>query len=81
MPVYEYRCLECNTDYDVYHKSTTSQEDISCPECKSEKTTKKLSVFAASVHGNAPVFDGNCSDGSCAPQYGGGCAGGMCGLN
>lgn len=79
MPVYEYRCLECNTDYDVFHKSTTSSEDITCPECHSAKTTKKLSVFAASVPQGSSDF-GSCADGSCAPQTSG-CSHGNCGCN
>jgi len=37
MPIYEYKCSECNTKFDVMHKSTSIHEDVHCPACDSTK--------------------------------------------
>lgn len=81
MPIFEYQCSDCNSKYEVLHKSTSSQESVECPECGSDRNKKLFSAFSASVS-NTPSF-GGCADGGCsvpAPPAGG-CAGGMCGLN
>jgi putative FmdB family regulatory protein len=81
MPIFEYKCKECDSKYEVLHKSSEKQEDIFCPNCKSAKHIKLVSSFSANVQGSSD-FGGGCSDGSCGmPSYGGGCANGMCGLN
>ena len=45
MPIYEYICDECKTEYEklVLAKS----EKVSCPKCGSAKKTLQLSTFAA----------------------------------
>jgi putative FmdB family regulatory protein len=80
MPVFEYKCKDCETKYEVLHKSSEKQEDIYCPSCRSAKHVKLISSFSANVSGSSDF--GGCSDGSCGMPYsGGGCANGMCGLN
>ena len=37
MPIFEYQCKDCNTKYDVLHKSFEKTEDVFCPDCKSKK--------------------------------------------
>jgi len=80
MPIFEYKCKDCETKYEVLHKSSEKQEDIICPNCSSAKHIKLISSFSANVSGN---FDfGGCPDGNCGMQSPGGCcANGMCGLN
>ncbi len=81
MPIFEYKCKECNTKYEVLHKSAENKDDVFCPECKSPKHEKLLSVFSSSNSSSSSDF-GGCSTGSCGiPSYGGGCSNGMCGLN
>ena len=80
MPIFEYRCQECSTQFEVLHKSTVNQEDVSCPECKSGNNKKLLSSFSASMGSSSS--DDNCAAGTCGlPAPAGGCAGVMCGLN
>jgi putative FmdB family regulatory protein len=78
MPVYDYRCTDCNKTYDIYHKAQEVKEDVICPSCGSTNHKKLMSVTQVSMGG-----DSGCSDGSCNPYGGGGggCASGMCGLN
>lgn len=82
MPVFEYRCKECNTKFDVLHKSYNNQEEVVCPKCKSKDNKKLLSSFSASVSGSSEHTFGGCENGNCgfSDQHGG-CASGMCGLN
>lgn len=82
MPIFEYRCSDCNSSFDILHKGAENQDLIQCPECDSRNAVKKFSTFAASVSsGTSASFDAGCSTGSCdVPSYGGGCASGMCGL-
>ncbi|MGE5399542.1 MAG: FmdB family zinc ribbon protein [Ignavibacteriales bacterium] len=83
MPIFEYRCNECNKKFEILHKSSTHQEEVVCPECNSKNNKKLLSSFSASVQGSSTAsYAGDCSTGSCRfADQAGGCASGMCGLN
>ncbi len=81
MPVFEYRCSECSTKFEVLHKSSASQDEVTCPSCHSAKNKKLLSSFSASVQGSSSKSQGGCESGNCDNPYSGGCASGMCGLN
>ncbi|MBA4407044.1 hypothetical protein C0389_07210 [bacterium] len=81
MPIFEYKCNDCNKKFEVLHKSSTNLEEVICPECQSKNHKKLLSSFSASI-GSSYDSGSRCSDGSCGvPSFGGGCANGMCGLN
>lgn len=72
MPIYDYRCDECGTTYDVFHKVREVDEDIVCPSCKSAKHTRLLSAPSFNM-GSQPERRPSCADGNCC--------GGACGLN
>jgi putative FmdB family regulatory protein len=46
MPIYEYQCLACEADFEELVRSSEAAE-IQCPRCKSQKVSRRLSVFAA----------------------------------
>jgi putative FmdB family regulatory protein len=78
MPVFEYKCTACNSKFEVLHKSSVNQEDVSCPDCDSKSTKKLFSSFSPSVHTHeSPCSQGNCN----MPSPGFGCPGGSCGMN
>jgi putative FmdB family regulatory protein len=79
MPVFEYKCSSCNTKFEVLHKSSVNQEEVSCPECESHKITKLFSSFSPSVQSHS--HESACSTGNCNIPSSGGCSNGMCGLN
>ncbi len=82
MPIFEYKCNDCNKKFDVLHKSSTNLEEVICPDCQSKNSKKLLSSFSASMSSSGYEGGSSCSDGSCGvPSYGGSCANGMCGLN
>ena len=48
MPIFEYKCKQCNNKFEVLHKSSVNQEEVNCPKCNSTENKKLLSSFSAS---------------------------------
>lgn len=80
MPIFEYRCQDCGTKYEVLHKSSENKSDIICPSCNSLNNRKLLSTFSASMSESANSGN-SCATGNCDVPSAGGCASGLCGLN
>lgn len=80
MPVFEYKCKDCGSKYDMFHKSSLNQEEVTCPKCGSTKNKKLFSAFAT-ANSSEGDFSSSCASGNCSTDYSGGCASGMCGLN
>jgi putative FmdB family regulatory protein len=69
MPIYEYACKKCGSEFETLVRSTTVPQ---CPDCRSTELDKKLSVFAT-AGAEAAVAEGPC--GSCGHPGGpGSCA-------
>jgi len=47
MPVYEFRCLDCERTFEVLVEGALFPEGLRCPRCRSDRVERKLSVFAA----------------------------------
>jgi putative FmdB family regulatory protein len=47
MPVFEYKCSDCNEKFEVLHRSSLEQTDVSCPNCNS---SNHKNFFLHSVH-------------------------------
>ncbi|HTP79228.1 MAG TPA: zinc ribbon domain-containing protein [Bacteroidota bacterium] len=75
MPIYDYRCGECGSTYDVLHKTREIETDVICPSCGSARAVKLMSVPAAVTRTQSagPRQD------SCA--LGDDCCGGVCSSN
>ncbi|PYM98764.1 MAG: hypothetical protein DME07_21810 [Candidatus Rokuibacteriota bacterium] len=67
MPIYEYRCKECEKDFEKYVPGATTT--VACPTCASEQVMRKLSVFGLKTAGSYQPS---------AMSSGGGCCGGGC---
>lgn len=82
MPIFEYKCNECNTTFEQLTKSSNSNEEIICPECHSSNNKKLFSAFSTTAVNSSFSGDG-CANGNCNIDNSGmgGCANGMCGLN
>lgn len=82
MPVFEYRCLDCNVKYEILHLTKENIDEIVCPNCNSRNYVKLLSRIAKPVSEDSdfdtsdfsPDDSDNYSGSSC-------CSGGMCGCN
>ena len=74
MPLYEYECSKCDKSVELLVRS--AEEQVSCPECGSEKLTRLMSATAApnmkGASSSLPMASGGESCG--APR----CCGGIC---
>jgi len=67
MPIYEYRCSECGTDFE---KFVSGQVSVECPSCQSPKVTRTLSVFGVKTASGFVASAGGggacCAAGGCS---------------
>ena len=71
MPIYEYRCNQCEREFERYVQ--TGQAAVACPACRSARVTRRLSVLGALRPGGTAAAAGM--------SGGGGCCGGGCGCH
>ena len=68
MPIYEYKCASCGSDFE---KLVFGDKTPECPKCNSAEVRKKLSVFGMSgvdkpFAGTDSCSSSSCSKGSCS---------------
>lgn len=76
MPLYEYVCRACHTDFEaLLPASKRDAADMACPQCGAAKTARKISLTAQAVvkeGGTTQPFNcgasGGCCGGSCGPN-------------
>jgi putative FmdB family regulatory protein len=68
MPIYEYRCLDCQGAFELIRPIKEADSNLNCPFCQGTNTKRQLSLFNASSDGQSITSGGGCS----------GCAGGSC---
>ena len=81
MPVFEYKCSDCNTKFEVFHKSQNENDEIHCPNCSGQNYKKLFSSFSASFSESGSPQVNSCADGSCAVPSNSACSSGLCSLN
>ncbi len=52
MPIYEYRCGQCQKQFDATQSVHARPEDTVCPHCQAQQATRLLSSFASTVKGD-----------------------------
>lgn len=79
MPTYEYRCDECSSQYEVFHKVREVESDVVCPSCGSPSHHRLMSLTGMSMnsYASASTSSYNSAD-SCSS---GSCCGGSCTTN
>lgn len=63
MPIYEYRCPQCDTRFEELIRS--AEQTVACPQCGARKLERQPSVFAthnAPVKSAAPPGCGQCAE-------------------
>jgi putative FmdB family regulatory protein len=48
MPIYEYMCKDCNTQFERFVRSMTADSEVQCPHCGGHDVKKGWSVFGTS---------------------------------
>jgi putative FmdB family regulatory protein len=73
MPIYEFKCLECNEYFEILVTRIDEEVDMACPKCKSENFERVMSTTNYAM-GNGAGAGGasgvktqtrQCSSGSC----------------
>jgi putative FmdB family regulatory protein len=47
MPIYEYKCRECDNRFEKLVSMKTADTEIECPACHEKQVEKVVSVFAS----------------------------------
>lgn len=47
MPIYDYTCSSCRTDFDELVRSQADEQRLVCPRCGKKTVTRKPSMIAA----------------------------------
>ena len=72
MPLFEYVCNDCGTEFEKIVPTSTSQ--VECKSCLSVKVEKQLSVFAVAGNSSSDAMPEGCGSGGCqAPAPGMNC--------
>jgi putative FmdB family regulatory protein len=70
MPIYDYRCAACGSEFERLVRSDTK---VSCPECQGSRLERLLSLTARPARGGKPADLSRLGS-----PLGGGCCGGGC---
>lgn len=64
MPLYEYRCTDCDERFEVLQRMGDGAAGVECPSCGAPRVERQLSTFAGSAgNGGATAAAG----GGCGP--------------
>ena len=63
MPIYSYKCLYCETDFDLLIGINQDKPKMECPSCKSNNIEKSFSLFSVGSASNNNAT--NCSPEQC----------------
>jgi putative FmdB family regulatory protein len=79
MPMYEYECKKCGSNFDLLRSINQDDSDVVCSDCGSPNIQRKLSLFASHTRDAVSTSSfadtgSSCSSGLC------GCSGPTCGL-
>lgn len=61
MPIYEYKCHNCNHRFDLFESMGTTNENLICPECGAPKPERLFSMFGALGSGTSSNNSAVCS--------------------
>lgn len=56
MPLYEYFCEDCQSEFTLLQPTDVNKEETECSECGSKNTRYRFSSFAAKIEGK-PMAD------------------------
>ncbi len=64
MPLYEYKCTQCNEKFEKLVRSSFEQGDVHCPSCGSGKVKRLISMFGSLGFSSDSSYGGSSSCGS-----------------
>jgi len=66
MPMYDFRCRECDTRFEELVRGSSDQENVRCPSCGSAEVQRQVS--AAALMGGASGGSGRSSSAPSRPS-------------
>ena len=72
--MYEYRCDDCGSAYEILHLSREVSDDVVCPDCSSTRHRRLMSATNMSMSGAGKKSNQE------PPPCASGCCGGSCGI-
>lgn len=67
MPIYEYTCKDCESQFEKFVRSMTSNVAVTCPHCGGTHVKKGWSAFATSNVGSSLGGSAAPAASSCSP--------------
>jgi putative FmdB family regulatory protein len=58
VPIYEYRCPNCDARFERIRRMAEADAPLPCPKCGAPQAERQLSCFAAGGSCNAPAGSG-----------------------
>jgi putative FmdB family regulatory protein len=52
MPIYEYRCKDCETVFETFVSSISDADKVVCKKCESKNVVKQISSFSSRMAGS-----------------------------
>ena len=68
MPIYEFKCLECNNTFEKLFFNSDEKIDLSCPECKSPSLERVVSESNYAMGTGSDAKQASISTKSCGPS-------------
>ena len=68
MPIYEYTCQDCGSQFEKFVRSITAKVEPQCPQCGGTHTKKGWSVFGTGKSDGALGSLAASGAGSCSPS-------------
>lgn len=70
MPLYEYRCADCQKRFEILQRMGDGADGVRCPSCGAERVERQLSTFAAGSGGGAAgAAEAACSRPGCGSGF------------
>ncbi len=77
MPFYEYRCTDCQNQFELMRSITQRDMSAECPDCGSEQSSRTITVpmaFSMSADGTVSAMAGSSPCGGCVATSCSGCS-------
>ena len=68
MPIYEFKCLECNATFEKLFFNSDEKIDLACPECKSQSLERVVSESNYAMGAGPGARQTKVSTKSCGPS-------------
>lgn len=71
MPLYEYRCDQCDKSFEILQRMGAGADGLSCPGCGGLELRKQFSTFSASssASSSAGANAGGCAAPACGTGF------------